>query len=216
MVEDLAGRLTRWAGSVPVNTWSTSGLMRDLRTIYHDLNDTSWRRGKPTRSGLQTSPEMMGYRGEKVDRELWSEAIRAYLADPNYINQAAPRVAQAIRDHWNTHPELSRIIHFNAAGVPIPSAPIPDTLQSVTLPGGAPVASLGDLMAMGPLPTLPTDRPPLGPAWAEEYHAAYQDPSTPQFAARVAQEAAEAERRREKEARQAREQAIRLGRLIEA
>lgn len=70
--------------------------------------------------------------------------------------------------------------------------------------------------AMGPLPAMPAYRPPLGPAWAEEYHAAYQDPSTPQFAARVAQEAAEAERRREKEARQAREQAIRLGRLIEA
>lgn len=100
-----------------------------------------------------------------------------------------------------------------ATGVTLPTAggdaAFSDGVQVMTLP-----EILGS--AMGPLPTLPTDRPPLGPAWAADYHAAYQDPSTPEFAERVAQEAAAAERWREEQEQQAREQAIRLGRLIEA
>lgn len=163
----------------------------ELHKIYSDLNNA------PGARTTINGPADLGYSPADTPRELWAEAIRAYMADPNYIKTVAPRVAQAIRDHVNTHPELSRIVHFNAGGLPIPIAPIPDTLQGVTLPGGAPVASLGDLMAMGPTPTI---RPPLGPQWAADHHANYQDASTPQYAARLAQEQAGRAARLEAEA----------------
>lgn len=188
-----------------------TGVLEDeLFTVYRDLNNPSG--GRPTIYG----PRDFGYPQADEAAELWANAIDAYLSNPNYIKTVAPNVAAAIRDHWNAHPELSRIIHFNAGGIPIPTAPIPVTLQGVTLPGGAPVASPGDLLAMGPTPSMPSDRPPLGPAWAAEYHAAYQEPNSPQWAARVAQEQAAAEAWRDRLEEAARQQAIREGRLIEA
>jgi hypothetical protein len=42
------------------------------------------------------------------------EAIRAYLADPNYLKTVAPKTAARIREAVNTHPTLSKIIQFNA------------------------------------------------------------------------------------------------------
>jgi hypothetical protein len=56
-----------------------------------------------------------------VPKELMGEAIRAYLTDPNYIKTVAPRTAAAIRAAVNAHPELSKIIQFNAV-VGIPAA----------------------------------------------------------------------------------------------
>ena len=46
------------------------------------------------------------------------EAVRAYMADPNYLKTVAPKTAAAIRAAVNTHPQLSKIIQFNSlAGV---------------------------------------------------------------------------------------------------
>jgi len=44
------------------------------------------------------------------------EAIRAYMANPNYLKSVAPRFAARIREYVNAHPELSKIIQFNALG----------------------------------------------------------------------------------------------------
>jgi hypothetical protein len=43
-----------------------------------------------------------------------AEAIRAYMADPNYLKTVAPKTAAAIRKAVNAHPFLSKVIQFNA------------------------------------------------------------------------------------------------------
>lgn len=57
----------------------TTGLSKELRRIYEDLNTGTW-----FKSGKGRSPEGMGYKGDDVDRELMAEAIRAYMRDPNW------------------------------------------------------------------------------------------------------------------------------------
>jgi len=62
-------------------------------------------------------PEMRGYRPHQVEVELWAEAIRAYIADPNSIKTVAPvapDVANAIRVAVNNNPKLKDVIQFNA------------------------------------------------------------------------------------------------------
>jgi hypothetical protein len=63
-----------------------------------------------------TGPQHQGYAGEKMDRELMAEAIRAYMTDPNYFKTVAPNAAAAIRAAVNSHPQLSRLIQFNNLG----------------------------------------------------------------------------------------------------
>jgi hypothetical protein len=92
----------------------TDGLSRELGTVYHDLNDASWRRGQPTRPGLQTTPESFGYKGENLRAENMAEAIRSYMADPNYIKTIAPKTAERIRQYVNDNPRLSGTIQFNS------------------------------------------------------------------------------------------------------
>ena len=96
------------AGHIP-----TEGLMTELRRVYHDLNDPTWRRGRPTKPSLQTTPEVLGYGPRESPRELIAEAIRAYMADPNYLKSVAPKTAARIRAFVNESPELSRLIQFN-------------------------------------------------------------------------------------------------------
>jgi hypothetical protein len=52
------------------------------------------------------------------DRELMAEAIRAYLADPNYIKTVAPELAGAIRDAVNSNRILAPVIQFNNLRLP--------------------------------------------------------------------------------------------------
>lgn len=49
-----------------------------------------------------------------------AEAIRAYLANPNYLKTVAPDVAARIRSSVNANPELSPHIQFNANGASPP------------------------------------------------------------------------------------------------
>ena len=65
----------------------------------------SW--GKPMTSGAS------GYTGDDVPRELMAEAIRIYMADPNYLKIAAPKTAKAIRRAVNGIPAVNRILQFN-------------------------------------------------------------------------------------------------------
>ena len=56
----------------------------------------------------------MGYGQADVPRELMAEAIRSYMADPNYLKTIAPKTAARIREFVNANPRLSKTIQFNS------------------------------------------------------------------------------------------------------
>jgi hypothetical protein len=101
----------------------TEGIVKELRSIYNDLNNP--RLGRQREQGLPESapraihPEEFGYSKESVPHELMAEAIRAYMADPNYIKTVAPKTAAAIRKAVNENPTLKKIVQFNTAGLPM-------------------------------------------------------------------------------------------------
>jgi len=79
-----------------------------LERIYSDLNN-------PVDGEVTIrSPKDHGYDAIDADRELWAEAIRAYMYDPTYIKTVAPDVAFMIRDHVNRNSSLRKTISFNA------------------------------------------------------------------------------------------------------
>ncbi len=94
---------------------STRGLRKELRGLYNTLNNP-----KRSRDGSQAAahrelmtPHMMGYEGDDIPREYMAEAIRAYMADPNYIKLVAPRTAKAIRLAVNRNPAVNHMLQFN-------------------------------------------------------------------------------------------------------
>jgi len=95
------------AGEIPVK-----GLNAELRQLYSTLNTGQ------ERARHLTGPQHLGYRGEDIPREWMAEAVRAYMADPNYLKTVAPKTAAAIRAAVNGHPRLSKFLQFNglAAG----------------------------------------------------------------------------------------------------
>lgn len=99
---ELSHAIDEIAGSIP-----TSGLDKELRKIYNDLNN-------PQNHGKLFGPENNKYKGEDVQKELVAEAIRAYSKDPNYIKTVAPRVAARIREYANPNPNLNKHIQFNS------------------------------------------------------------------------------------------------------
>lgn len=76
-----------------------------LYRIYTDLNNPQANRWGPLNDGYTQSEEA---------RELWAEAIRAYMTDPNYIKTVAPETAAVIRRFANGSPRVNKIIHFNS------------------------------------------------------------------------------------------------------
>ena len=83
-------------------------LESQLERIYRDLNN-------PVDGPVEIrTPKDHGYEAIDADRELWAEAIRAYMYDPNYIKTVAPEVAFMIRDHVNRNKSLRKTIQFNA------------------------------------------------------------------------------------------------------
>ncbi len=105
----------------------TTGMVTDLRRIYHDLNadPTDWRvlreakGGAPVEQRFWTSPESRGYPAKDVNNELWAEAIRAYMSDPNYLKTTSPKVAARIRKYVNPNPEINPYIQFNSLAAPV-------------------------------------------------------------------------------------------------
>ncbi len=106
----------------------TKGVQKELLTVYNDLNNLDFPQGSfqpriveysgkeykyPGKTKLLPS-EIKGYPKKENPFELWAEAIRAYMVDPDYIKTVAPKVAKRIRKYVNTHPELKNIIQFNA------------------------------------------------------------------------------------------------------
>lgn len=88
---------------------SQAKLQLQLERIYSDLNNA------PGSQATIKSPLDRGYSPTEEARELWAEAIRAYMWDPNYIKTVAPDVAFLIRHHVNKNPSLRKTIQFNAA-----------------------------------------------------------------------------------------------------
>jgi hypothetical protein len=86
------------------------GLEPELERVYSTLNSGQEGRQPPL------LPKDRGYRKSDAPSELVAEAVRAYLTDPNYFKTVAPNAAAAIRSLVNSHPELSKLIQFNALG----------------------------------------------------------------------------------------------------
>lgn len=93
------------AGNIP-----TTGVEDQLRQNY----DTLYTGNNP--GSRQVSPEALGYPSDQVPHELMAEAIRAYLADPNYLKSVGPETAARIRAYVNENPKLKNLIQFNSLG----------------------------------------------------------------------------------------------------
>jgi len=90
-----------------VGTIPTDGLIKELETVYNTLNN-------PQKHGPPLKPQHIGYKGDGIKRELMTEAIRAYLTNPNYLKTVAPKTAARIREYANTNPKISKFVQFNA------------------------------------------------------------------------------------------------------
>lgn len=91
-----------FAGTIP-----TDGLVKELETVYNTLNN-------PQKHGPALKPQHVGYKGDDIKRELMTDAIRAYLTNPNYLKTVAPKTAARIREYANTNPKISKFVQFNA------------------------------------------------------------------------------------------------------
>ena len=126
-IADRTGSVVRYEKGVPVRVPPMDGLDKQLRVIYNDLNNPVLAQRRANAGGkdvdISTSrnlrsygPEERGYPKKEVADELWAEAIRAYMADPNYLKTVAPDVAAAIRKAVNANPSVKKIIQFNGIG----------------------------------------------------------------------------------------------------
>ena len=100
-IDELAGQI------------DTAGLSQELKANYNTLNNPNRTTDGAASWGKPFTPQALGYQGADVAREYMAEAIRAYLADPNYLKTVAPKTAAAIRAAVNANPRLSKIIQFN-------------------------------------------------------------------------------------------------------
>jgi hypothetical protein len=128
MIDDLAGDFIYLDRGIPIHAIPRDKLDAELKLIYNDLNN--WNRNprnkvEPDPNAKPIAPEDFGYQGADVFDEYMAEAVRAYIANPNYIKSVAPMTAEAIRRAVKSNPRLRRIIQFNASGVPIPVPPSP-------------------------------------------------------------------------------------------
>jgi hypothetical protein len=88
---------------------SMGGIHGDFLRNYRTLNTGS-------EGGALFTPADRGYPPSEMRLELVAEAIRAYLANPNYLKTVAPELAATIREAVNAHPTLSKLIQFNSLG----------------------------------------------------------------------------------------------------
>ncbi|WNJ88460.1 hypothetical protein [Bosea sp. 685] len=91
----------------------TAGLSRELTPLYDALNT-----GRERASNFMR-PQNLKYTGDDIPREYMAEAIRAYMADPNYLKTVAPKTAARIREHVNANPKLNRTVQFNSIAAPV-------------------------------------------------------------------------------------------------
>jgi hypothetical protein len=91
MIDDLAGKIP------------TAGLSNELKPLYNTLNTGQ------ERSRNLSRPRHFGYADDDIPREYIAEAIRVYMADPNYIKTVAPKTAARIRQFVNSNPRLKKV-----------------------------------------------------------------------------------------------------------
>jgi len=114
--------IDKWAGEIPLKNLEGKSrareIRRELELVYHQLSDGSFRRlqDNVARKYMTLPQESFGYSKEEAPRELMAEAIRAYMADPNYFKTVAPLTAALIRKAVNGNPRVSHIIQFNGLG----------------------------------------------------------------------------------------------------
>lgn len=104
VAHEISHAIDEIAGRIPVE-----GLTKEIRPIYNLLATGQDRATK------LTLPQHLGYSGENISRELMAEAIRAYMTNPNYLKEVAPRTATRIREYVNANPRLKSVIQFNSA-----------------------------------------------------------------------------------------------------
>lgn len=124
MIDDLAGKIVSYDRVAPVRMIDQDGIKAELRWLYNDLNNPALQRARAAGQPVEQSsskvyrgvgPEQMGYKKRiEADRELMAEAIRAYMANPNYMKTVAPKTAARIRAYVNEHKDLKHIIQFNS------------------------------------------------------------------------------------------------------
>jgi hypothetical protein len=104
-IDDLTFGLLNSGGSrIP-----TKGIEKELKAVYEDLNT-----GTYFKRGRGATPKGQGYSDSKAGAEMIAEAIRAYLADPNYLKTVAPKTAARIREAVNSNQNLKNVIQFNS------------------------------------------------------------------------------------------------------
>ena len=109
---EIGHAISDMAGSIPVDR----RIAREIRGVYNTLNNPQrWQASPKLSPALRYGPEQAGYPARDVDQELIAEAIRAYMADPNYLKSVAPKVAARIREYANPNPLTNRAIQFNSA-----------------------------------------------------------------------------------------------------
>ena len=62
----------------------------------------------PQRALEASAADVRHFVGDDISREYVAEAIRAYMADPNYIKTVAPKTAARIREFVNSNPDWTR------------------------------------------------------------------------------------------------------------
>lgn len=111
----------RWPNMIPIKP----GMPSELKSIYNDLNNPNLAKARANNPdvdpakvywGTGVTPERnFGYSKAEAPGELMAEAVRAYLASPNYMKTVAPRTAAQIREWWNSHPIFSKYLQLNSA-----------------------------------------------------------------------------------------------------
>jgi hypothetical protein len=158
-VNDLAGE---FAGlnrpkMIPV----PKGAVGEIKTVYNDLNNSYLAKARaqnpdvdPTKTywGSGVTPEKtFGYAKADAPAEYMAEAVRAYLADPNYIKTVAPNTAAAIRKAVNSNPRLSRTIQFNTiAGLAAMNGIDSDRFQFETTAAGSSAVNIATFNSCAP------------------------------------------------------------------
>lgn len=96
----------------------TAGIERELYKLYNSLNNPIRTKGGNDAHpwSRRMTPQRMGYEEDARPRELIAEAMRAYMANPNYIKAEAPNVAKRLRSYVNAHPWIKKTIQLNSLG----------------------------------------------------------------------------------------------------
>lgn len=125
LFDDIIGTLNDSLNAVPVD------VLRGFYDIYNEQKNpylgferlrypqasaddaVPWNGFTPASLGYNTvNDETRGLR-DHTRRELYAEAVRAYLTDPNAMKAHYPEVAKYLRDMINTNPRLNKYLHLS-------------------------------------------------------------------------------------------------------